>query len=154
MNCNLLPYVAGFFDGEGHIMITSYRTKEKYLSYVLHVGVTNTNREILEQFAKVFGGRIFVKKSYSPMHRTSYRWALHCGTARDFLNKILRHLKLKKVQAELAIEFQNGIRKSTNGIPMGQKELERRNRLRDAIHSFSSRHYVKLVKRGEGGKPA
>jgi len=92
-------YLAGFFDGEGCIQITGDK-------YVLHCGITNTNKWVLELFRFNFSGSVAKKQTYQPNQQPLFRWFCSSTTARVFLETLLPYLKIKRAQAEVAIKFQ------------------------------------------------
>jgi hypothetical protein len=96
-----LNWMAGFFDGEGHIEIAKYE-HSPYGRLV--ASVTNMKRDGVTTF-QIFGGRIFiaVKKS------NAWRWQAYGGEAKTLLERLLPYLKLKKDVAEVAITFQNTV---------------------------------------------
>jgi len=66
MRSEELAYTAGFFDGEGTIVIgkrePAKKRREKSSSYYLHVSLANTNKNIMEWLTRQFGGSIILKK--------------------------------------------------------------------------------------------
>lgn len=93
-----IAYIAGFFDGEGCI-----RIKETPSSHYLIVHITNTNRGILEDIKKLFGGAInFQEKG---VHRLVYQYHLTCGDAYNFLKTINGFLREKRKQSEYGMKF-------------------------------------------------
>ena len=102
MNDNLV-YVAGFMDGEGSIVITRSKSgRRKNLSFDLNVTIANNNKEIHDWLVENFGGSV----SASNRWKRTYQWKLTANQAKEFLEKIVPYLKIKKEQAILAIEFQ------------------------------------------------
>lgn len=97
-------YLAGFFDGEGHIG-TSLQSLKHYRSYALHASITNTNREILEQIRTEYGGNISAKSHLADAWLHQYHIMWYSTAAKEFIAKIAPHLIVKKEQAELALQF-------------------------------------------------
>ena len=105
-----LAYIAGLFDGEGNIGIVKRRNHPHATTPIYHlvarVGMVD---EIIPRWLQMaFGGYIHRRRRPDPKHRDVYTWSVGYGTAADFLKTILPFLKLKKPQAELALEFQSG----------------------------------------------
>jgi hypothetical protein len=105
-----LAYVAGLFDGEGSIVIgcSIGRTNRKNPCYFLQVGITNTDRELIDWLRSTFGGHIS-DNSHSPSRSTQrpcWAWRVTSRQAHGFLRNILPYLRTKKPQALIAIEFQ------------------------------------------------
>jgi hypothetical protein len=99
LDCDL-SYLAGFFDGEGSIVIRA----NDHTIY-LQVNVTQTDPRPLQLYVDLFGGRV------SKMHdksywKKSYIWQISSHKAAAALEKMLPYLTVKKAQAELALEFQ------------------------------------------------
>lgn len=135
-------YIAGFMDGEGSISlgkdyprVNGHKTK---IQYNLVVSMCNTNKEIVEWFKQELGGSITIRKwTKGKNHKQAYQWNLKSNQAIDFLKEILSYLKIKKQQAELAIEFQKHKREIVNqklwiksqikgGHTLSDKELQYR----------------------------
>lgn len=94
-----LAYLAGFFDGEGSIVIDK--------NYALRASVVNTNKWILELFRFYFGGSISVAKPSEKSPHVCYQWHTHADNTLEFLKIITPYLKLKQLEAELGIKFQS-----------------------------------------------
>jgi hypothetical protein len=94
-----LSWMAGFFDGEGHIEIAKYE-HSPYGRLV--ASVTNMSRDVLTPFL-IFGGRIFIAVKKSNV----WRWQAYGGEAKTLLERLLPYLRLKRDTAKVAIAFQN-----------------------------------------------
>ncbi len=116
MSQTTLAYVAGVFDGEGSVVIGLSKRQRKYgvvPNHWLQVGITNTNRELIEWLQLVFGGHIS-DNSHSPSRkhqRPCWAWRIMSKQAQTFLESIHPYLRVKRTHAELAIDFQ---KKSTS----------------------------------------
>lgn len=118
-------YAAGFFDGEGHIIIANTKRgqrgpRPRPTGFMLLAGVTNTDIATLEDFHARWGGRIQWqnKKLYLVTTRKKcWVWYVCSVRAVQFLRDIMPHLKQKLPQAELAIAFQETITRSTKRVP-------------------------------------
>lgn len=97
-------YLAGFFDGEGCINITVHG---KIRQVVLRIYIANTNEAILREIQATFGGYVHIrakanKCGWKPFGRIIWQGS----TATRRLLKITGpHLRLKRRQLELALEF-------------------------------------------------
>jgi hypothetical protein len=98
---DILSYIAGFFDGEGCITITKKNTASN-ISYFLHCQISQKVRAVLDFLQLNLGGKV-IEDSHLCFH-----WYMYSYKAREFLDKIKKYLIIKKLQAELAIEFQDG----------------------------------------------
>ena len=103
-----LAYVAGLIDGEGTICIHRNKVKNQKVYLQLRVDITNTNEWLIQWLKFAFGGHTDVSrrdgkgKNWKP----AWRWSLSSNRASTFLTLVLPYLRLKKPQAELAINFQ------------------------------------------------
>ena len=99
-----LAYFAGFFDGEGTILIDKYPKH-----YQLRVQVSQANRWILERYRMAFGGTIYepYRNSLTSKQRNRFWiWQAKSRVALEFLQDIYPYLTLKQAEAKVAIEFQ------------------------------------------------
>jgi hypothetical protein len=106
-------YTAGLIDGEGCITIP-HRTPEQAhrpsrVAY-LRVSVNMMDGECIDFLYGVWGGNIHNRKD------GLVYWELNGDKAREMLKKILPFLRAKKDQAELAIQFQSGVRKDCRKV--------------------------------------
>ena len=65
--------------------------------------------------------------------RPIWVWRVYHKTAKLFLEAILPYLIVKKLQAELLIELENGIPKRGFQRRLTDKEVERRRKIKDKI---------------------
>jgi len=101
-----LSYYAGFFDGEGCIMISKKRASRPCRA--LSVVITNTRVSVLEDIKGIFGGGLFKVRRGKESYKDKWMWSIGGKKAVAFLTKIYPYLRLKKKEAELAFEFQRG----------------------------------------------
>lgn len=125
-----LAYYAGLFDGEGCIHIRKTKTKRQQITYGLVCKISMCNFFVLEQLQQSFGGSLHKEREhkYSNRYNKLWTWTLSCIMAKAFLIAVYPFLRLKKSEAELAIQFQetkvSGARKGQWGnIPKMEKEL-------------------------------
>ena len=110
MNEYDLVYMAGFFDGEGHICIGRGRRLCRghyYLCYQLEAGIAQSGKKgklICEWFKSIFNG--YIKQNGQIRNKYSWNWKVSSNQALLFLKQIYPYLKIKKEQANLALEFQ------------------------------------------------
>lgn len=102
-----LAYTAGLFDGEGCIQIrrtepTRPRDCGK-VSHRLHATLTNTDGPVLDWMVDTHGGAL--ARSGYLRKRQPYRWIVTGPDATAFLERHLPYLRIKRAQAEIAIEF-------------------------------------------------
>jgi hypothetical protein len=133
VNRETYAYVAGLFDGEGHVSIAIEKpSKERRRitrSHSLRLTVTNTNYEVIHWLQGQFGGHIseYQKRERS---RRCWAWRLNGNQACVFLMQIRKYLRIKAEHAEIAINFQTTKLKTRSNRSPSPEELERR----DAAH--------------------
>jgi len=125
---NEIVYIAGFFGGEGSIFISKSKK-----AYFLTVSISNINLPVSENIQKLVGGGVSKSPDDRQNHSPLFRLRLYCNEAKAFLEKILPHLKIKKEQAKLAIEFQS---KMGYGGKLSKQEKER---YRILVSSFNKK---------------
>lgn len=137
LNCEN-SYFAGFFDGEGHVMIRAYHRGTRSMSLVVTVG--NIVREPLERAQLKWGGRIFGYQNPN-RKRIVWRWTISSKQASIFLKDIWPHVSVKRGQVVAALEFQDRVDSYQGPHKRTDEEMAERNRLRDVIRSLNSRNY-------------
>lgn len=96
-----LAWLAGFFDGEGHISI---RAQLSQRAVGVKIQVTNTNREILERVQAVTGvGYITTRYRDSARHKPTHDWHTTGGNAKAILRLLIPHLIVKSKRAKQAV---------------------------------------------------
>lgn len=114
LDSTTLAYIAGLLDGEGSIVIgmtkvTSPRPRPLvWPSHWLQVGIVNTNKDLIDWLHRTIGGHIS-DNSHAPSRkrqRPCWAWRIISNQAQEFLEAILPYMRVKRRQAELAIEFQ------------------------------------------------
>lgn len=105
-----LSYMAGLFDGEGSIGVCKSKNKRLKRGYrfILQVQLTMVEKDMVYHFKNRFGGH--VRESKYKNRRRIYHWVITCRKARIFLDTIYPHLKIKKPQAKIGIDYQNKIK--------------------------------------------
>jgi hypothetical protein len=106
-------YAAGFFDGEGNIMITVSKHYDKHpncdrwrKSLSMRCTVVNTNQDVIRWFASTFNGGFMTSANRNHLRwRETYRWVVSYKKAHNFLQLIYPYLIVKKNQAEIALTF-------------------------------------------------
>lgn len=136
-----LEYLAGYFDGEGTVGIYKVRSG-KGEGFALHVIIANTYLPILVEIQEQFGGKIFASEHTSPQgyaRRTMHHLRFTGASARNFLGQIYPHLREKKEQAELAINFPSRRGKKNRDvdtIELQEKLSQRIRQLKKARYSL------------------
>jgi hypothetical protein len=97
-----LTYLAGFFDGEGHVSIISF-IGHGHRQYAARIHVTNTDLPSLEHYKSIYGGSI---RPHGKPKKQSYRWELTINEDRmKFLLSMLPYLTVKKEEANIVLQF-------------------------------------------------
>jgi len=102
-------YIAGLFDGEGHVFITKdKRPSYKTALHILRTGITNTHRDTIEWLFTLFPTTISrrIRHKNHPTWKPCFSWDASSINALYFLEIVYPYLKIKKEQARLGIEFQ------------------------------------------------
>ena len=90
-------WAAGFFDGEGSVTIIKS-------AYGLQISVTNNYKTIIEEFARRFDGSIATTSRANRKNKT-YQFFFSFKAAREFLTQVLPYLRVKRADAELALDY-------------------------------------------------
>lgn len=102
-----VAWAAGFFDGEGTIIIREAKKSNGKPVYSIHIGITQREREPLDKFSKIFeGGKIGLKPNSQNKvgKQFYYNWRLFGLNACRALEKMLPYLSTdKREQAELVV---------------------------------------------------
>ena len=88
-------YAAGFFDGEGSVLVG-----DESRSYCVTVSVVQKPEFVLSWLQSIWGGSIYREKG------GYYRWRLEADKAATFLIDVSPYLQLKQQQALHAIRLQ------------------------------------------------
>ena len=121
-------YIAGILDGEGSIGIYVARSGGGHGSHVLQVTVKMSEPAAVEFISVSCGVPIHVGKVQGNS-RPCGTVILRAGKALDLLSQCLPYMRVKKVQAEIGIEFQkaktNWITRNRTGFRVGRARLSR-----------------------------
>lgn len=100
-----LEYIAGFFDGEGTVLIQKASPKSHSgARYWLVISIYNTHRGVMDEIQKVVGGHVIFHAGGS-QRKAHYRLALYTRQAYHFLKAVQPYLVVKREQADIAIAF-------------------------------------------------
>lgn len=109
MKVEELAYMAGLFDGEGCVHIARIHTKKRNLTYQLVCKISMYSLPTLEIFKDSFGGSI--RRELTDEKHNKYgllhSWAIWGNSSISFLGQLMPYLRIKKAEANLAIEFQS-----------------------------------------------
>jgi intein/homing endonuclease len=108
-----IAYAAGFFDGEGCIMIAK--------NGAVDVRITNTSKQVLLKLQAVFGGKIGDRSQ--KINKAQYSYCFYGENAIEFIKTIKPYLVEKLPQAETVLEYyelRNNIKRVTIPGEKGQ----------------------------------
>ncbi len=98
MRSDQAAYVAGIFDGDGSIL--------KSGKYAIAIVLGQTDADFVKALSR-YGGTVYKKTFKEPSKRnTMYYWILKImGIQRAFLEKTLPYYRIKRKQAEIALQL-------------------------------------------------
>lgn len=157
----LVAYAAGFIDGEGCIVILRKKNNQgvgfhsRY--YLLRLQACNTAPEGIELLYGLFGGAMRERAAHSANRYNKgvmYEWETSSNGALKALKELLPHLRVKRAQAEFAIQFQNyrnlqnenRAGKRYGRYALSEKVVEKYDELHrklQAMHCRTNRHSVR-----------
>jgi hypothetical protein len=142
-----IAYLAGYFDGEGTVVIgkSMYQSKkhgpQSYHS--LRIQVASTDIVSIREFERVFGGYVQYHETKRPgQWKSRWDWCACAHEATAALQQMLPHLKVKRHDAEVGIAFQRLMSAGIGGKPITQEIRDAREGLRLKLihaHGVSSR---------------
>ena len=99
---DVCAYLAGFFDGEGSIVIRK-RGKDNYYPQI-QLSLSNTDELSIKFLHESLGGRVLSIKPSNPKYKTQYSWRLtRNADSKTALELMLPWLIIKKERAEAAL---------------------------------------------------
>lgn len=141
MQSEALAYTAGFFDGEGTIVIDtknpSLKWKRKSPSHSVRVSLTNTDAQSVCDLLTLFGGHVSKVAKQAEHHKQAWRWKISSRKATAFLALVEPYLVIKQEQAKVALEFQAGIGKSHGPVAVDLADLQQRQRFMSRISELN-----------------
>lgn len=139
MKSRRIEYFAGFFDGEGCVLIVKREAKCEGMfnpAYSIIANVTNTNREVLEAFRTRFEGTIRPYKPDEHHRQWLGKWWSSSLTAYNFLQAVYPYLIVKRYEVAVALELQQSIikwREGGKGGRIPENIIKYRERLRQDL---------------------
>lgn len=137
-----LAWAAGFFDGEGSVVIELSVSKGSTFGQrtSLPATVTQTSTECLDIFVDMFGGNIKACEHTLPHSRrwaVQYTWSVRNEKAIAFLKQILPYTVVKKEQIKVALKYpmynESGRKFGSLAAPMPLEVWETRLKLRQEL---------------------
>jgi len=100
-----LPWLIGFFEGEGSVSLTRKITTRNGLYLGVSLSVGNTVKELLFPFPKRYGGEVYKGRKRSTGRSCSYRWRCPTSSKKRMLSEFIPHLVSdKKRKCKIALE--------------------------------------------------
>lgn len=137
MSAQSLAYLAGFFDGEGCIMVGKGKHSDckNGANHTLMVSATQIDRRPLDLFLEKFGGSIILDKTaasgeWRQKSNPVWRWKCSNRVAIEALRSMEPFLIVKKEQAKEALKWPTPNFKRRDGLPVGCFEERERIMLR------------------------
>ena len=96
----IVSYIAGLFDGEGHVMINVSHGYTR-----LRVGIANNDIRVLKLVKRVYGGAVHKHSRQSKRHVLGYQWELANKSSKKFLEDILKFSIIKRERIILGLQF-------------------------------------------------
>lgn len=109
-----LAWLAGIIDGEGSIFIMKQQRsdRERQFNYILRMSVQSTDGIMAQECLKISGeGACFDAPTAKENQSNTYKWQVSGKRAKHVLQNILPFLRVKKEQAQVAIDFQESTKK-------------------------------------------
>jgi hypothetical protein len=97
-----IAYFAGIVDGEGSIAITLANRRE---NYTLYLRIGNTDKNLIIQLQKKFGGTSYIQKAGKSTWKHAYILSWFGPVAQDRIRMVLPFLIVKREQALNALAF-------------------------------------------------
>ena len=104
-------WAAGFFDGEGCVLVVKAKSPagSRGMKMTLVVSVSQLDRRPLDKLKRLYGGTIHQQKKAAPTQsgrvNLPYRWHLQGEAVRPFLEGVFPYCLVKKEQIDIALEW-------------------------------------------------
>lgn len=138
----MLPHLAGFFEGEGTVYVTSPKKHANgKREFSVQVFLTNTGLEKLQRFQAVYGGHIRAMKKI-PGRKQLYRLEWWGANADEMLSLLLEDsdFTMKRRQAELAREYRRiKPQRPTGQTGYSEALVQRLRRIAEEVHFLNHR---------------
>lgn len=110
----IFAYVAGIFDGEGHLSIEKQSAngiQRKHDYYTLRIVIANTNLQLIDWLVTKFNGSKQISKKVEG-HKQVYKFVLFGDKLFDLLVNMYPYMIIKKPIADVAFEFRKTVGKT------------------------------------------
>jgi hypothetical protein len=140
-----LAWVAGFFDGEGSVIVEYSKSPESTRGWrtSLHATLTQTSLPCLELVQSRLGGTVKTSDNRTADTRrwaVQYTWSVRNQNAIEFLQKIEPYSVVKKEQINLALTYpmfdSRGKKYGNKGNPIPDDIWKKRLDIKDGLRSI------------------
>lgn len=115
-------YLAGMFDADGHVGIYGRNTGPQGYARV-RLDISNTDFELLGWIQEITGiGSIQRKRPLNERYKPGGNWITSSEAAVSVLQQLLPYMRVKRARAELAIEYQVGLKDARNRADLAWRE--------------------------------
>jgi hypothetical protein len=135
-----LAWCAGFFDGEGCVLVEMSKSPRSIggQRFRLHATVTQTSLPCLHKFQEEFGGSIVTSEYTTPRGRrwsVQYRWSVRDADAIAFLSAIHPYTVVKHDEISVAIQYPLNSRHNKLDEGVFEKRFDIRGKLQELKES-------------------
>jgi len=130
-----MAYLAGFFDGEGHVGIYERSDRQNAGQFRLEVGVTQCDPRPLFRFQEYFGGTVRLTRRAAGTVKDLHTWRLSKMADKErFLNAMDTWCHVKREQVGIALEFIGAVsQKDRRSRTLEPWEVELRRKYADEL---------------------
>lgn len=139
-------YLAGFIDAEGSLMIVKSRDRRnRRFQYRARISVVNTDRTVLEDIQKAYGGVVVCQRRTRAGWNPIYQLVWSDGMVERLLSSVMSYIRIKQKQACLLTDFmrhKNGTRQGHNGryfAPLPAEVMALRESFRKRVGGLNAR---------------
>jgi len=137
-NENKIAYTAGLLDGDGSIFISANKPRGFSPVHYLRIGIGICNQSIVVWLRNNFGGMVQIEKGHTGWGDKPFSgWTIGRNRAENILRQILPHLRIKKSQAELALQFQKEKKRCNQTKQLTTEDLEEREQFRRRMKALN-----------------
>ena len=134
-------YLAGIIDGEGCIDINVRRGKCGVGTHSARLVITQSNQPFLVYLKDMWGGLGSVHGLGGDRPgKKIYRWSITNNQCVFILRQALQYLRIKRPQADLAIELQ--LSRNKNGARLSQETLDYRGDIKRKVSDLNRMEYI------------
>lgn len=110
-----IAWSAGFFDGEGWLVIQ--KRGGKYKSHYLRIGIAHVAPEPLYEMQRLYGGNIRKDSKVYGNRKPRHVWTLSCSKAANAVMQMQPYLHNKNEVCRLGLEFQKTMLEKGAKVP-------------------------------------